>query len=153
MLGLKDQYDYKSIYATALHHFGHASHFMQVGTAWWEKYCKYVLKSFVLSLGRNSYGSGTDNDHGYCELAEMWAFYVQTSLIRSRYSDNDAIYGTSWWFSPQILISLEERGLDRSRIFCSFTSDIIDREILQERMLALYPEMKSIINQMFIRYN
>lgn len=152
-LGLKEKDDYRSIYAEAIHGFAHASHYSQVGSSWWTKYDKYILKTFALSIGRDVYGSRSDSGSDYCELAEMWAYYLQTSMIRERYSDPDAIFGTSWWFSPQILISLEERGMDRLRLFNSFTEDVTDREILQERMLSLYPEFKSVIRQMFIRYN
>lgn len=152
-VGLRGMEDYQSVYGQALHCFAHASHYAQVGSSWWANYDKFILKTFALSIGRDAYGASSDAGSGYCELAEMWAFYLQTSMIRERYADPDAIFGTQWWFSPQILISLEERGLGRGRIFNSFSSDVTDRAILQERMLSLYPEFKSVIRQMFIRYN
>lgn len=150
-LGMEGRSSYGEIYSTAIHECAHASHFMQAGQAYWEKYIKYVLTSFVTS-GGITYGVGTETDHGYCEVGEMWAYYVQTRLYRDRYPDGSLSFGTSFWFSPQIFLYLDERGLDRFKIFSALTEDVTDRDILKDKLLALYPESKSIITQAFVRY-
>jgi len=150
-IGLKDRDSYERIYSAAIHELAHATHFAQVGKDFWNIYIKYVLTSFVTS-GGVYYGVGTEDNHGYAEVGEMWAYYVQTKLHSQRYPDSDAVYGTTYWFSPQIFMYLDERGIDRFKISKALTSDITSRDILQDKLISLYPESKSVINQAFARY-
>ncbi len=150
-LGLKGTDDYASIYATATHELAHASHFQQVGTAWWDKLMKYVITSFVTS-GMVTYGTGGEEDAGYCEVAEMWAYYLSSKMYRQRYTDSYAMFGTSWWFYPQIFYMLDDRGLDQYKIFQALVSSVTDREKLQQKLLSLYPEFKTNIMLAFNRY-
>lgn len=82
----------------------------------------------------------------------MWAYYVQTKLFRERYPDDDRSFGTSFWFYPQIFLYLDERGIDRFRIFSSLGADVTDKDILKQKLLSLYPESRSVITQAFVRY-
>ena len=150
-LGLKGADDYASIYGRAVHELAHASHYMAVGNDYWNKLIKYVLFSFVTS-GWVIYGVGTEEDHGYCEVAEMWAYYMQTKAYRERYPSEAVSFGTSYWFSPQIFTYLDERGIGKYKLFNCLTSDVTDIDILKMRMLSLYPECKTVINQAFDRY-
>lgn len=151
-LGLKDkEFDYQAIYSQTLHQLAHSGHFSLCGKDWWDNYVKFLLTSFVTS-GWVAYGVGTEDGAGYAEIAEMWAFYVQTLLTRERYGDSVSPYGTSFWFHPQIFLTLNDRGLDCCKLSLALTPDVADRSVLQERLLALYPEYKSIINQTFLRY-
>lgn len=149
-LGIKDYYDYESIFNVTVHEMAHASHFAQVGTSFWNTYIKYILFSFVTS-GWITYGVGTEENHGYCEVGEMWAYYVSSILNRERY-DSDANYGGSFWFSPQKLLFLDNRGMDRFKIFKALTPNVNTVEALQDKLIELYPESKSTINQAFNRY-
>lgn len=150
-IGLKNMDAYDQIYSEAVHQLAHASHFMEAGTDFWDKYIKNVLLSFVTS-GFVTYGSGTENDHGYCEVAEMWAYYVQNVLYRQKYG-GEPDFGSSFWFSPQIFMTLDNKGMDRFKIFPALSSDITDRDQLQAKLVSLYPESRSMINQAFGRYN
>lgn len=150
-LGLKGLESYSSIYNMTVHEMAHASHFMQVGTDYWDKYINYIITSFIKS-GFVTYGVGTEKNHGYCEVGEMWAYYVQTQLFRERYPSSDKVFGTSYWFSPQIFLYLDDRGLNRFKIYKALTSDVTDVEVLQQKLVSLYPQMKSTINQAFGRY-
>lgn len=149
-LGLKDVDSYAAIYSATQHELAHASHFMQVGVDYWKNYIDFILTSYVKS-GFVAYGVGTEKNHGYCEIGEMWAFYYQTMAFREKY-DTDITFGTGYWFSPQIFIQLDERGLNRFKIFNALTSDITNIEMLQSRLISLYPENRSLINQIFGRY-
>jgi len=150
-LGVKDLTEYSEIYSLAVHECAHASHFMQCGKSFWDAYIEYILTSFVTS-GFVTYGVGTEKNHGYCEVGEMWAYYLQTMFCRDRYGDRSFLFGSSYWFTPQTLVYLDERGLNRYKIFAALTSDITDRDIFQDKLLALYPELKSVINRAFGRY-
>lgn len=150
-LGLRGKEDYASIYHTAIHECAHASHYMQVGNGFWDKYIKFVLSSFVTS-GFITYGIGTEKNHGYCEVGEMWAYYIETVMFRERYAADITSFGADNWFFPQIFCYMDERGINRYRIFQALTSDIIDKDILQEKLLSMYPECKTIIKQAFDRY-
>ncbi len=149
-LGLSGCKDYASIFDVAMHEFAHASHFVQAGKNFWDEYIHFILKSFVTS-GWVVYGTGTEDGAGRCAVGEMWAYYVQTILHREHYGDM-AFFGGSHWFSPQILLNLDDRGIDRFRIFKALKPDVIDVESLQDELISLYPESKSIINQAFDRY-
>ena len=150
-LGLKGRESYADIYGAAVHEFAHASHFMLAGRDYWESYVRFILTSFV-SSGFVAYGVGTEEDHGYCEVGEMWAYYRQSVLYRERYGGEEA-FGVGYWFHPQIFLQLEDRGLDASRIFQVLSSDVTDRTVLQKKLTSFYPEYKSAINQAFMRYN
>lgn len=151
-LGLKGRDDYASIYAEAVHEASHASHFSQVGKEYWNNYITFIIKSFVTS-GFVTFGAGTEENHGLCEVAEMWAYYMQSTLYNDRYPDSPQAFGTTFWFHPQVFMTLEEKGLGRYKIFAALTSDIKDKDQLQKKLISLYPEMKSTIKQAFGRYN
>lgn len=150
-LGLSGLTSYGEIYSAAVHELAHASHYMQVGNDYWDKYIYYILSSFVTS-GFVTYGAGTEPDHGYCEVGEMWAYYLQSRMYQDKYG-SDKVFGNSFWFSPQILMTLDNKGMNRYKIFKSLTPDVINRNMLQTRLLSLYPQSKSTINQAFGRYN
>ena len=60
--------------------------------------------------------------------------------------------GLNYWFHPQILRYLEERGLSRSQIFAALTKDIYTRKSQMAKLIELYPDKTQIIQQVFIRY-
>jgi len=151
-LGVKEYKTYSEIYAATVHELAHASHFMSAGKEYWNPYITFIAKSFLTS-GFVTYGAGTEEGHGYCEVGEMWAYYMESMMYRERYGDNSKVFGTSFWFSPQILMYLDERGLNRYQIFQALGEEVVDKELLQDTLLSLYPQFKSTINQAFGRYN
>lgn len=150
-LGLRDCEDFRSIYASTCHELAHASHFTQVGKAYWDKFIVYILTSFVSS--EKVYGNGDEENAGYCEIGEMWAYYMENMLYRDRYGDESFARGTSYWFYPQIFMSLDEKGLDRSMIFKVLTAEVKNRDILKEKLLNEYPDFESYIEEAFSRYS
>ena len=153
LLGVKDHDSYASIYADAVHEFAHTSHYMLAGKNYWNDYVRFIITSF-LSSGFVTYGVGTEEDHGLCEVGEMWAYFLQTLLYRERYGDTDVPpFGLNFWFHPQIFLQLEDRGLSSNRIFQVLGPDVTDRETLQKKLTSYYPDYKNAINQAFARYN
>ena len=151
ILGTKNHEKYSSIYHLVQHELAHASHYMQVGNKYWDAYSLMILSSY-LSSGGVTYGTGAEEDAGYCEVGETWAYYVENILYRQRYDDASRVFGDRYWFHPEILIYMDNRGLNRFKIFAALTSDVHSRETLRSRLLALYPECKSVINEAFNRY-
>jgi len=149
-LGLTGYGSYASIYAVTCHELAHASHFAQVGIDWWNKFIAFILQSYVGSM--ITYGLGTETDAGYCEVGEMWAYYVENSMYRERYGEDARVRGTSFWFSPQILLNLEERGLDRYGIFAALQPEVHTASSMCSMLQELYPEYESVIAQAFERY-
>jgi hypothetical protein len=47
---------------------------------------------------------------------------------------------------------LDERGLGIDKLPPLFTSDVVDMEVLQAKMLSYYPAFKGVINEAFTRY-
>lgn len=150
-LGLKGLESYADIYSITCHELAHASHFQQVGKSWWNKYIFYILSSYV-STGV-VYGDGTGENAGYCEVGEMWGFYMQNQMYNDRYGGVMPVAGSSYWFAPQILRYLAERGMTRSEIFRGLTDDVHSAAELQAKLKSLYPDRSSQIDQVFDRYS
>ncbi len=151
ILGTKNYQTYRQIYHNVQHEMAHASHYMQVGNAYWDTYAMLILEGYM-TTGGVTYGTGAEDNAGYCEVGEMWAYYMENILYRERYPDWANTYGTKYWFHPEILISLDNRGMNRFKIFTALTSDVHSRETLRSRLITLYPECKSIISDAFNRY-
>ena len=149
IIGLRDC-DARSIYSLVTHECAHASHFSKVGTDFWDHLAMCILKAFASEM-KMSYGSPQDEDSGYVAVAEMWAYAVQTVLMNKRYSDGLS-YGYSYWFHPQILSWLDERGITRFKVFKALDGEVTDRQMLRDRLIYYYPEYKSMIIQAFSRY-
>lgn len=150
-LGVRDLENYSSIYAQTVHELAHGSHFSQVGKDFWNRYIRYVMLSYIETGGR-MYGLGTGIDAGYCEVGEMWAYYMQNRMYKDRYGEDNPTFGTSYWFQPHILLYMDERGVDRSKIFRALTPSVISRSDLHNELDSLYPEFQIIIDQAFQRY-
>lgn len=151
-LGVNGCSSYNEIYERALLAFAQAGHFSRVGKDWWHHYVVYTLKSLAGSSLANPYGERGDEDSPYCELVQCYSCYCQSVLYRRHYPDSEALFGSGEWFSPQLLMYLDERGLGLEKISPLFTTDVVDMEILKLKMLSYYPEFKSVINEAFARY-
>ena len=152
VIGLSNQNSYAAIYSNVTHELAHTSHYMKVGNEFWDLYAFHILSSWA-SSGGILYGVGTEKYAGYCEVGEMWAYYMQNILYRERYPDWSYTWGTKWWFRPEILLYLDDRGLTRDKIFAALAPDVHSREILQQRLWSLNPEFKSKIFEAFNLYN
>ena len=150
-LGTKGLDDYGSIYSAVCHELAHASHFAQVGREYWDRYIMYIMKSYATSGGM-TYGTGNETDAGYCAVGEMWAYYMQSRLYNDRYPSDQRLFGTAYWFSPQIFRVLDERGVTRSEILGAMQSDVTDTDLLKGRLVSMYPDKGTVINQAFNRY-
>lgn len=150
-IGTADKLSYKEIYSAAVHELAHASHFQNVGVEWWDTYIKYILLSFVKS-GGVTYGDGSLSDAGYCEIGEMWAYYLENKIYQQRYGGNPTSYGSAWWFYPQIFRYLDERGVPACSIFAAMTSNVTTKDILKSKLISMYPGKQTIIEQVFARY-
>ena len=150
-LGLKDRENYSQVYAAACHELAHASHFAQVGKGFWDKYISYILRSFVEN-GFTTYGDGTTSGAGYCEVGEMWGYYMENKTYNDRYGGSMPNFGNNFWFHPQIFRYLDERGMKCGEIFKALTPEVTDKDKLRAKLLELYPSRKSVIEQVFERY-
>ena len=143
--------DYAGIYKATQHELAHASHYVRAKNEFWDPYIRYVVQSFVLE-GREAYGSGTKEGYGYCEVGEMWAYFLEESLYKDRYGGAMTSFGYSFWFCPDIFTYLYERGLSRGQLFRALNSEVCCVEDLKEQLLDLYPHMEDAIDQTFDYY-
>ena len=150
-IGAKGAETFQDIYKETVHELAHASHFSKVGTKFWDPYAKYVLTSFIFR-GREAYGNEGDNNCGYCEIGEMWAYYMQNKLFNERYGGEMPVAGANFWFHPQIFSFLDERGITKGKIFKVLDNDVTDISKLRSKLLSTYPDKSEIINQVFERY-
>ncbi len=151
IIGYKNKPSYRSIYHVVQHELAHSIHYMQVGSKFWDTFAFNMLRGY-LSSGGITYGSGAEENAGYCEVSEMWAYYLENVLYRQRYRSWDSTFGSQYWFHPEIFLYLDSRGMNYFKIFPVLTSDIHDRESLKARLISYYPEFKSTINEAFNKY-
>ena len=140
------------LYTAVVHEMAHASHYAQVGNAWWNPYITYVLRSYVTE-GRQAYGSGSGENAGYCEVGEMWAYFMESVLFQDRYGGDLPAFGTAFWFYPQIFRYLYERGMTCADLFKALKSEVTSRDDLLDALVTLFPEQERTIYQVFNRYS
>lgn len=150
-VGTKGIREYDRIYSTTCHELAHASHFAKVGTGYWDKYISYIIESFLVSQDM-TYGDGNGERAGYCEIGEMWAYYLESKMYKERYGGTYPTFGTSFWFYPQIFRFLEERGMSASDIFSVLDRNVTSRTQLKSAMILAFPEKREVIEQVFNRY-
>ncbi len=150
-IGAKGRNDYRDLYTVTCHELAHASHYAQVGNAFWDDYILYIISSY-LKNGGMTYGTGSGDGAGNCEIGEMWAYYMESKFYKDRYGGNFPTFGTSFWFYPQIFRYLDERGIPAGGIFKTLTEDVVSRESLKKSLLAAYPSKRNSIEQVFSRY-
>ena len=141
--------DYAELYSATVHEMSHASHFSKVGVDYWKSYATYILTSFV-NTGE-TYGTGNGENAGYCEVGEMWAYYMENALYKDRYGTNPGD-GWSYWFKPQIFSELEAGGVTRSDICASLGYYTNDIKSLRTALLETRADKTALINKVFNKY-
>ena len=134
-----------------MHERAHASHYAQVGNSYWTPYINYVISSFVTEGGR-AYGTGDGDGAGYCEVSECWAYFMDATLRKDRYGYSLPLYANSFWFKPDILSYLYQRGMSRSEIYRALKPEVTGIDDLKEELVTLYPERESELVQCFRNY-
>lgn len=149
-IGTREQ-DYAGIYGVVCHELSHASHFRQVGTAFWTPYIEYVIRSFITE-GQRLYGGGSGENAGYCEVGEMWGYFMQESMMKDRYGGVLNSFGNRFWFKPDIFLHLYERGMSRGEIYRSLRQDVTGADDLKSELISRYPEREGEIDRVFDSY-
>ena len=148
-IGAKDKLSYAELYSDVIHECAHASHFSRTGTDFWNTYAFYILQSFVTT--GDSYGSGVGPEAGFCEVGEMWAYFMENVFCHDRYG-TQLDRGDYFWFHPQIFTFLYERGLSVSDLFSALDTEICSIGLLRNRLVELYPDKEILIDQAFDAY-
>jgi hypothetical protein len=149
-IGTKEK-TYAQIYEITAHELAHASHFAQVGVDFWTPFTDFVIKSY-LTEGGKAYGNAMDDDAGYCEIGEMWGYFMQETLKKDRYGGTIKQFGNQFWFKPDIFTYLYERGISRGEIYRALTSSVTSIDDLKEQLITLLPDRETVINQTFQHY-
>ena len=143
---------FADLYCAVMHEMAHASHYAQVGNAWWNPFISYIIRSYVKE-GRMVYGSGKEEGAGYCEVGEMWGYFMESVLFRDRYGGDLPALGIAYWFYPQIFRYLYERGLTCADLFKALRSNVTSRDDLLDTLVSLFPDQERMITQVFNRYS
>ena len=149
-IGTKEM-TYSQIYEGVVHELAHTSHFSQVGNDFWTPYVNFILLSFIKD-NRTDYGSEADAGSNYCELGEMWGYFMQETLKKDRYGGTVRQFGNTFWFKPDIFTYLYERGISRGEIFRALKAEVTTIEDLKEELITQLPDRESIITQTFQHY-
>ena len=150
-IGTKNLDTYNRIYSTVCHELAHSSHFTKVGTQYWNNYIYYIVESY-LKTGGMTYGDGSGDRAGYCEIGEMWAYYMESLMYKGRYGGSFPTFGTSYWFYPQIFRYLDDRGISSREILSVLTENVKSKSELKAALLSAYPSDRNMIEQVFSRY-
>ena len=153
LLGLSGVETYADVYGRAMYIFAHAAHFSQTSKDWWWNYLKFAFNSLISSSLADTSGAPGDAGCEYGEIAEMFAHYCRNAMMLRRYPDCTDMSGTTEWFSPQLLMYLDERGLGLEMLAPLFTEDVVGLEVLRNKLLSYYPHFKNVINEAFARYD
>ena len=105
-----------------------------------------------MKSGGVAYGDGTGNRAGYCEVGEMWGYYLESKMYKDRYGGGFPTFGNSFWFRPQVFRYLDERGVSCSDIFSVLNGDVNTRNGLQNALIKAFPAKRTVIEQAFDRY-
>ncbi len=92
---------------TIFHELGHASHFQQVGSRWWEKLSKAEI------ISGSDYGEVDDDFWGIIQLAESWAEFIGDNYTRRRYGN----FGFKRSSEFDDIIPLTASNVDREKFF------------------------------------
>lgn len=150
-IGTKGKNDYAGIYSTVCHELAHSSHYVKVGNAYWNNYIWYVIESFI-KTGGMTYGNGEGERAGYCEIGEMWAYFIESQMYKDRYGGAYPTFGSSCWFSPQIFRYLCDRGMTCREILSVLDGAVKSVDELKVALIAAYPSDRVSIEQVFSRY-
>ena len=150
-IGTASAKDYSTLYSSTIHEMAHSSHFTKVGADYWNNYIFYIVKSY-LENHNMTYGDGTGLFSGYCEVGEMWAYYLESKFFKDRYGGAFPTFGTSYWFYQQIFRFLNERGMSVSAMFSVLKDDVTSRQALKESLMTSYPDKRTMVEQVFSRY-
>ena len=82
----------------------------------------------------------------------MWGYFLQATLSKDRYGGNLAGYGNTFWFKPDILSYLYERGMSRGEIFRAMGPEVTDIDGLKQQLVTLYPDREKTILETFRAY-
>ena len=148
-IGLKSDNDYRDIYATTCHELAHSSHFAKVKVDYWNTYLKYRIKALVSGL---SYGDGKGTGAGNCEVAEMWAYYMESLMYKGRYGGDFPSYGNGYWFKPEILRYLHKNGFSCNNIFSVLNSDVDSKDDFEKELISKFSSRRTKIVQAFDKY-
>lgn len=151
-IGLSEVNDIYAVFSLTSHELAHASHFSTVGCDYWDRYTEFVVRSFVTS-GWKIYGNGDENNAGYCEVGEDWAYHMENKLHAQRYPGHVWNAGSNYWFKPQMLDMLEKRGLSSQKIFKALLPETHSKDKLRAKLIELYPEFKTDVEEAFRRYS
>lgn len=149
-IGTKEM-DYAGIYEVVVHELAHTSHYAKVGNSFWTPYIDYILWSFITEL-RTDYGSGSAKGANYCELGEMWGYFMQETLKKDRYGGTVRQFGNTFWFKPDIFTYLYERGITRGEIFRALKAGVTTTDDLMDELIDQLPDRETIITQTFKHY-
>lgn len=147
-IGTKNGENYADIYSSVVHELAHASHFSSVGLDYWNKYIGYIMRSYFHDKD-NIYGTGSGEGAGYCQVGEMWAYYLSSVMYQERYGGYVPTFGNSYWFRPQILRYLDDRGVTRGDIYEVLDSDVNSGAALKYALMASLPQKSNMIEQAF----
>ncbi len=150
-VGLSGKTSYRGIWTAVVHELAHTSHYAKVGNDYWNKYVEYILRSFASS--GSTYGTGNEDGSGYCAVGEMWAYYLESMMQKDRYGGYVPDSGDDFWFKPQILKYIDERGVGRDVIFASMSKDVTSTTAFRDALIESCPEKSTMIEQAFARYS
>ena len=155
-IGTEGYHTYSEIYRTVVHEMAHTSHYAQVGNNYWNKYIVYIINSFIHDK-TICYGNGLGSNAGYCEIGEMWAYYMESLLVQNRYGGERIPFGYTFWFYPQIFHQLDNYGLAPKNFLLALQGDVTNLISLRDKLLYLYGDLnqdwKEHIIEVFDKYD
>lgn len=132
------------------HELSHASHYDQVGPAYWVQYMSEICYNYFTDPNDDYYGS-TQNDHnGVIGVGEMWASYFAYQCTEKYYNYDIGLLQTNRWYAPQILKQIEENAnnITPEKIYDALVYRVQTHDDLKHELISRYGQSQ-VINQAF----
>lgn len=135
VIGMKGISSASDLYTLCWHEAAHASHFAQVGKAYWNNFAASMAANAIKGAGR--YGNGSLDLDGYTGVCEMWAYYFSSKVYEKTYGRKE-IFGKDNWFKPGFLHALGDLGLSETSIWNVLTDDVVSVPSLGKKLVDRY---------------
>lgn len=133
----------RSVYETVYHELAHASHYQQVGKAYWLKYIAHIVAN-------GGYGKGTEWLAGYAGVGEIWGNFFGADCGRHEYG---FLSGFNWredWYNPGFFMDLHDlNGFTERELFNCLQSEINTLNKLRDELNRRYSARSAAINTQF----
>lgn len=145
-----DEPNTNDLRAHVFHEMSHASHYAQVGSAYWVQYIFQICCNFIATGGENAYGDSLNGNNNIIGVGEMWASYFEYQCTDVVHNYHRGLQDTDEWYAPQILKEIDDvsDSITPRSIFDALVFQVQTHDDLRRELIGRYG-LQNEINQIF----